>query len=48
MLHVYAVRFDVTENLKNLQNFLELVQLKNQKVFKILRHIESYGTCIKY
>ena len=47
MLHACDQRFDVTGNF---EIFCELnkVHPENQKVFKILHHIESFGTCIKH
>ena len=51
MFYACATKFDVTVNLKNFLVFrvrLCLVHPENQKVSKILRHIESYDTCMKH
>jgi len=43
MLHACDIRFVVIENLKKK---LELPKI--QKLFKLLRHIKSYGTYIEH
>ena len=49
MLHACAARFDVTVNLKKIWELRPCLDaLKNPKVYKILHHIESYGTYIEH
>ena len=49
MFHACIQRFDgIDENFLGGKLNRALVHPKNQKNFKILHYIESYGTCMKY